>query len=124
MERTAERDAVLVIDDDSDFREIVRTVLEDQGIVVFEAAECRAGVAILELQRDRLCLVLVDYWMPGMSPRECSTCLQKLAGTDIPIILVTAAANPGARAAELGLARWLSKPFELAQLSRLVRASK
>lgn len=119
-----ERDAVLIIDDDPDFREIARIIIEDQGLVVFDAEDCRAGLSILDREHDRLRLILVDYWMPGMPPPECLACLQERAGVDIRVVLVTAAMNPAARAAEVGVTRWLSKPFEFAQLSRLVRGSE
>jgi hypothetical protein len=36
-------------------------------------------------------------------------------------VLCTAGVNPAARAAEVGLSRWLAKPFELDALEALVR---
>ena len=115
------RDAVLVIDDDPDFRDLVATVLLDQGISTLGAANCREGLALLDGERTRVGLILLDYWMPGMTPVDCAACLRQRAGKDIEIVLVTAAANARARAAELGLGRWLAKPFGLDQLGRLVK---
>jgi CheY-like chemotaxis protein len=113
------RDAVLVIDDDPDFREVVRMLLEDKGVAVFEAPDGAAGLAVLARERARVRLVLLDYWMPGMKPAECAHALSECAGPEVQVVLVTAAADPGERAAELGLARYLSKPFEGEQLERL-----
>jgi DNA-binding response OmpR family regulator len=117
------RDAVLVIDDDPDFRDLVDTVLGFQGISVFSAADCREGLALLVRERQRIALILLDYWMPGMSPVHCAACLRAHAGEDIQIVLVTAAANTADRATELGIARWLSKPFGMEQLGHLARSA-
>jgi CheY-like chemotaxis protein len=114
-----ERDAVLVIDDDSDFREVVRILLQDKGVAVFEAPDCSSGLAVLDRERNRVRLVLLDYWMPGMKPVECAHCLIEHAGPGVDVVLVTAAANAGERAAELGITRYLSKPFATEQLERI-----
>jgi CheY-like chemotaxis protein len=114
-----ERDTILVIDDDPDFREAVRLLLEALGASVLEAPDCTAGIALLGRERSRVRVVLLDYWMPGKTPRDCARCLHELAGKDVEVVLVTAAANPAERAAELGIARYLSKPFEIEQLERL-----
>jgi CheY-like chemotaxis protein len=113
-----ERDAVLVIDDDPDFREMVQMLLGD-SVTVFEAADCAAGLELLERERARVRLVLLDYWMPGKTPGECARCLMERAAPGVDVVLVTAAPNAAERAAELGIPRYLSKPFEIEQLERL-----
>jgi CheY-like chemotaxis protein len=114
------RDAVLVIDDDADYREAVRLLLEDMQVTVLESPDCVAGVALLDRERDRVRLVLLDYWMPGMTPVACARALTDIAGNDIEIVLVTAAATPAKYAAELGIERYLSKPFAVDQLQSVV----
>jgi DNA-binding NtrC family response regulator len=74
----------------------------------------------LQANRDRIRLVLLDYFMPGMDPAACTRELCRLAGPTL-VVLCTAAANPAVRAAEVGLSRWLAKPFEIEALERLVR---
>src|SRR5579863_1370059 len=106
MRRPMERDAVLVIDDDPDFREMVRLLLGDL-VTVFEAADCAAGLALLDRERARVRLVLLDYWMPGKTPAECAHCLLQHKDPEVEIVLVTAATNAAERAAELGLSRYL-----------------
>jgi CheY-like chemotaxis protein len=114
-----ERDAVLVIDDDPDFREMVRLLLEEKRVRVLEAPDCSAGLAVLDRERARVRLVLLDYWMPGKTPAECARCLKERTGGEIDVVLVTAAADAAKRAAELGIPRYLSKPFEAEQLERI-----
>ena len=112
--------AVLIIDDDADLRDLVRLVVEPTNIDVVEAATCIDGIAAFRANRDRICLVLLDYLMPGIDPACCARELCSLTGST-RIVLCTAAVDPAARAAEIGLSRWLAKPFELDALETLVR---
>jgi CheY-like chemotaxis protein len=112
--------AVLIIDDDADLRDLVRLVVEPTNVDVVEAATCIEGIAAFRANRDRVCLVLLDYFMPGIDPACCARELCSLAGSTA-IVLCTAGVNPAARAAEVGLSRWLAKPFELDALEALVR---
>lgn len=116
-------DTVLVIDDDPDFRELVRIYVEAADVRVLEASECAEGVDILRREGDRIALVLLDYWMPNMTPRCCCDKVLHLVST-ARVVLVTAAVDPARRAAELGLTQWLSKPFDLELLSGMVRDAR
>jgi CheY-like chemotaxis protein len=112
--------AVLVVDDDKDFRDLVAVIVESMGARVLQAATAPEGIAVLSREQGRVGLVLLDYFMPGMSPREGALALSEVAGTS-KIVLCTAAVDPRARASELGLTRWLGKPFSLPQLQKVVR---
>jgi len=113
-------DAVLIIDDDADLRDLVRFVVEAMDVDVVEAATCAEGIAVLRANHDRVRLVLLDYFMPGMDPTSCARELCCLASATM-IVLCTAAVDPARRAAEIGLPRWLAKPFQLETLESLVR---
>jgi len=113
-------DAILIIDDDADLRDLVRLVAELTDVDVVEAATCVEGIAALRAHRDRIRLVLLDYFMPGMDPPSCAGELCRLVDPTM-IVLCTAAADPSGRAAEIGLSRWLAKPFALETLEDLVR---
>jgi CheY-like chemotaxis protein len=66
------RTSVLVVDDDSDFRRVMRTILEDAGFTVFEASNGTAALAQLA-QLAQLAdgaygmVVLLDLLMPGIN---------------------------------------------------------
>jgi DNA-binding response OmpR family regulator len=113
-------DAILIIDDDPDLRDLVRLVAETTNVDVVEAATCTEGIAALRANRDRVRLVLLDYFMPGMEPACCARELCSLTNSSY-IVLCTAAVDPPARAAEIGLSRWLAKPFDLDALETLFR---
>ena len=112
---------VLVVDDDPAYRELIVLAGQMWGIVVLEAGDCKQALQILDRDKNRIKLILLDYWMRGMEPAQCAAALIAKAGPSIPIILVTAAANPAVRAAELKLNRWLSKPFDISALEVLFK---
>jgi CheY-like chemotaxis protein len=117
----ATRDAVLIIDDDPSCRELVGIMGQIWGIPVLEAADCAAGLRILQRDKERIRLILLDYFMPGMQPVDCSAALKATAGPAIPIVLITAAVDPAVRAAELKLSHWVSKPFDISVLETLFK---
>jgi DNA-binding response OmpR family regulator len=118
------RATVLVIDDDPDFRELVRLYIENDRIEVLEAEDCVRGVALLRKIRDRVNVVLLDYWMPNMEPARCAACIRELVRPSTRLLLVTAAVDARKRAAELGLKEWLSKPFDFDTLRSIVNTSR
>jgi CheY-like chemotaxis protein len=115
------QEAVLVIDDDPSCRELITILGQIWGIVVLEAPDGATGLGILEREKPRIRLILLDYFMPGMQPVECATALKAMAGPSIPIVLMTAAVDPSIRAAELKLSHYVSKPFDMSVLEALFR---
>ena len=121
MSSNNHRNAVLVIDDDPDFRTMIEIFAEFCDVPVLQAADCSVGLKVLERERDRIKMILLDYLMPGMTPLKCASSLIAAAGPSIPIVLVTASVNPQAKAAELKIDRWLSKPIEPSTLTSLLK---
>ena len=113
--------ALLVVDDDPDCRELMVVMGRMWGIVVLEAGDCGQALQILDREKNRIRLIFLDYFMPGMEPKQCAAALIAKAGPSIPIILATAAVDPAVRAAELKLSQWLSKPFEMSALEDLFK---
>jgi CheY-like chemotaxis protein len=62
------RDRVVVIDDDPDFRELLSICLSDMGLLCIAAPTCTEALPLLERDRGRVRAVLLDYFMPGLSP--------------------------------------------------------
>jgi CheY-like chemotaxis protein len=115
------REAVLVIDDDPSCRELIALIGQISKIPVLEAADCAAGLNILQREKQRIRLILLDYFMPGMRPVDCARALIAIAGPSIPVVLLTAAVDPAVRAAELKLSHWISKPFDISVLENLFK---
>ncbi len=116
MTETPNDAAVLVIDDDPDFRTLVAAFAELCHVVVLQADNCTDGIHILKSRRQHIKMILLDYMMPGMKPPQCVAAIRAEAGPLIPIILMTAAHDPASRAAELNITRWISKPFDASTL--------
>jgi CheY-like chemotaxis protein len=98
---------VLVVDDESNMRFLIRMILEDAGYEVIEAAH---GAAALErVKESRPALVVTDLMMPVMSGRELVERLRADPGTaSIPIVIISANSSSVATAADVAL----NKPFE------------
>jgi len=112
----------LVVDDDADARQLIRTVLEQQGAEVAEAA---SGPAALALARDaRFDLLLADIAMPGMDGYELIAELRR-ARPSIAAVAVTAYARPEdhERALAAGYAGVETKPIDLVRLVGTAAAS-
>ena len=79
---------ILVIDDDLDFREMIRYVLTQEGFRVVVAADGQQGV--LEAKRDRPDLILMDMMMPGHDGKETAGYLQAIGRfSGIPVVFLT-----------------------------------
>ncbi len=88
--RVTERTStVLIVDDDEEHRQLVRTILEAQGWVVREAANGRLALdALASALPD---IVLLDLMMPEMDGFQVVATFQdNPAWRDVPIVVVTA----------------------------------
>ncbi len=103
---------VLVIEDDGDIRDYVQLVLEDGGYTVTLAPHGAAALDVLR-QGSRLPdLILLDLQMPIMDGRTFRRIQQAdTRWRSIPVILMSASADPAATAQELHIATVLPKPF-------------
>ena len=109
---------VLVVDDSSTMRRIVKTALQDIGMRNIVMAE-DGDEAWDTLQNDTIDLVLSDHKMPRMSGEE----FLKLVRADeryktLPFIMVTAEAfrDNVMNAVKLGVSNYIVKPFSASQL--------
>ncbi|MBI3184863.1 MAG: response regulator [Myxococcales bacterium] len=121
-ERNRHRPVVLVVDDDQDILEALAEILEAEG---FEIRRARNGQEALErLFAPCPQLILLDLMMPVMDGWEFALRLrQRFDDSAIPIIVLSADRNVGAKAREIGAVGHLGKPFELNELLDLVRSS-
>jgi CheY-like chemotaxis protein len=103
---------ILVVDDDRDVLRFVCEALTEQG---WETMTARNGADALALiARSRPDLVLLDMQMPIMDGWEFARAYRQTPGPHAPIVVVTVGRSSGAaRAAEIGAASYLAKPFSL-----------
>lgn len=111
---------LLVVDDDPDQVEIVRHVLEPEGLTVTGAGSGEQALTlVLTSQPDA---VLLDYRLPGMSGLETLRAI-RANGYDRPVVLVSghASMETAADAMESGAEDFLTKPMDAMALRALAR---
>ena len=112
---------VLVVDDTTTNRFLLREMLEHAGIEVVEAEDGRAGIELAI--NERFDLVLMDIQMPVMDGLEATQRIRADARSgQLPIIAVTAHALADDREKSLaaGMNDHLTKPIDPRQLYRLL----
>jgi two-component system cell cycle response regulator DivK len=113
---------ILVVEDQEDLRDVLRTLLVGSGYEMLEAADGEAGVA--KAQSDRPDLILMDIQLPVLDGYEATRRIKtdpSLKAT--PVIAVSSFAMKGdeekARAA--GCDHYVTKPYSPLQLLRIIR---
>jgi len=108
---------VLIADDKATGRELVRTVLEGKGYLVFEAAD---GIEALEAaHRVQPDLIILDLHMPGLDGFGVIQELRQDEGFLVtPVLALTASAMQGdrQRALAAGFSAYITKPVSLKAL--------
>jgi len=81
-------EVVLVVEDDSLIREIIRRVLETAGYRVVEAHHGQEALAVFAQQPTGVDVVITDMVMPVMGGRELAEALHD-TGPDVPIVFMS-----------------------------------
>src|SRR5256712_11936080 len=111
---------LLIADDDPGLRESLERTLTREGFRIILASDGNA--ALERLQAGGVALVLPDLKMPGLSGIELLRAVKAIAA-DVDVILLTAfgTVEEAVRAMKEGAYDFLTKPFQRAQLKRLIR---
>lgn len=115
---------ILVVDDESRMRKLVRDFLEREGFEVLEAAD---GVDAMDkfYENKEIALVILDVMMPRMDGWQ--VCREIRQSSDVPIIMLTARSEERdeLQGFELGVDEYISKPFSpkilVARVSAILR---
>ena len=116
----AEAPTLLVADDDPAVRESLERTLKREGYRVVVASDGQAGLE--QLKAGGVDLVLADLKMPGLSGLELLKATKTVA-PDVDVIMLTAfgTVEEAVQAMKDGAYDFLTKPFQRAQLIRLIR---
>lgn len=111
---TAERSAILLVDDMEDNLIALEAVLGSLGPQLVRAVS--GEEALKAMLRQEFAVVLLDVMMPGMDGFETAANIKRLDQTkDVPIILLTgndAGPDYAYRGYSVGAADFLTKPFD------------
>jgi len=108
---------IVLIEDDEGIRDTMAALLEDEGYVVLQATNGAEGLERVRAA-DRLCLVLLDLWMPVMNGWQLLAEMradERLS--EVPVVVISAA---GEQPPPFGAAAFLRKPVRLEALLEAV----
>jgi two-component system chemotaxis response regulator CheY len=114
---------VIVVDDESDVREVIRLQLEQKGLNVLEAEDGQKAIEILRTGDNlvNVGLILCDIRMPKVNGVECIDYFKREAPS-IPIVVITG--YPDTELAiglmKKGVKDYLVKPVEKEKLLAVV----
>ncbi|MFZ9508530.1 MAG: response regulator [Burkholderiaceae bacterium] len=111
---------LLVVDDDEDIRELLRTYLGSVGYTVLEAADAKALRAVLTTQP--VDLILLDQRLPDADGLVLAQEIR--ANSNVGIIIITGFGQPVDRilGLELGADDYVAKPVDLRELLARIRS--
>ena len=114
---------VLIVEDESNIRDLVSLHLEGEG---YDCQTAATGSDALELVRARpLDVVILDVMLPEMSGFAlCRTIRHEPVNRDVPILILTARGDESDKLAgfDAGADDYLTKPFSMLELSARVGA--
>ena len=101
---------ILVVDDESRMRKLVKDFLEREGHTIIEAVDGMEAMDIFYENKD-ISLIILDVMMPRMDGWQ--VCREVRALSQVPIIMLTARGEERdeLQGFELGVDEYISKPF-------------
>lgn len=111
---------ILIVEDDSNIRELLRLYLEQEGYRIEAAQDGQEGLrAFKRIHPD---LVLLDLMMPVMDGTQVIKEIRAVSKT--PVIMLTAKSDTFDKVAglDLGADDYITKPFETRELIARIRA--
>ncbi|WP_090047929.1 two-component system response regulator OmpR [Limnohabitans sp. 2KL-27] len=121
MSTSARLDKVVIVDDDTRIRDLLRRFLSQEGFDVLLAEDGRALDRIL--QRETIDLIVLDLMLPGEDGLRICQRL-RAAGVKTPVIMLTAKVEDVDRITglETGADDYLGKPFNPRELLARIHA--
>ncbi len=117
---------ILVVDDESRMRKLVRDFLEREGFQVLEAGDGLEAMEFFYGDKD-ISLLILDVMMPKMDGWQ--VCREVRQASKVPIIMLTARSEERdeLQGFELGVDEYISKPFSpkilVARVEAILRRS-
>ena len=115
------RDTILVVDDMELNRAILCEIFNDHYRIL-EADNGRKALEIIEDEKERLAIILLDIVMPEMDGFQVLENIYQTVMHEVPVMLITGdtTAMPEERGFDLGVADVVRKPFEAHIIRRRV----
>lgn len=120
---TAKKIRVLVVDDEDFIRDLVRGVLTNKVVEIFEAADGEEAVKIFKQKSNKIDLVILDMIMPGMKGDEVLRIIRDIK----PVIKVIVSSgfmseDQRERLKKYDIDAFLDKPFKNQDLEETIQS--
>ena len=113
---------ILIVDDESDIRELISGILSDEGYETRLAATDKQALAAVASRRPSL--VILDIWLRG-SKLDGIEILQEIQAQhgEVPVVMISGHGNieTAVQAIKLGAYDFIEKPFETERLLLVVQ---
>ena len=109
---------ILVIDDEQDVLEVVKTMLETIDFKVYTASSGREGIEFFRNNADNIDIILMDITMPNMNGEEAFRKIRKISA-DIPVIFSSGYSEHDVKQQfkEYYTADFIQKPYQIKTLT-------
>ena len=119
---------VLVVDDESRMRKLIRDFLAQKGYSILEAQDGEEALKVFQENKNKIGIILLDVMMPKLD--GWSVLRQIRQTSNVPIIMLTARGEEQDElfGFELGVDEYISKPFSpkilVARVEAIIKRSK
>lgn len=124
MKKSLTQLCVLVVDDQSESRALLRNILSDIGInQIYEAQDGKTGLAFLDSSFDLIDVIMCDWNMPQMNGIDLLRQIRS-TGANTPFMMITGRSDKTsvAEAKSLGVNVYVRKPYSPTQIEAKLRA--
>lgn len=111
---------VLIVDDEPEARNLLRTLLDETGLVKIVGEAGTVESALYQMVEHYPNLVLLDINMPGRSGMELVNMMHK-SNVDIPVVFISAYEQYALDALRNGVYDFILKPVEKKELVRVIK---
>jgi len=121
-EMSTGHETILLVDDESSLLETGGELLSFMGYQVITAGSGEEALEVIEKEKDRISLVILDLMMPGMGGEKCLAEILKIEPSMKVIVASGYTASSAAwEIEEKGAAAFIKKPYQLEELSKIIR---
>lgn len=124
MKKTLSQLCVLVVDDQSESRALLRNILSDLGVnQIYEAQDGKTGLAFIDSSFDLIDVVMCDWNMPQMNGIDLLRQIRS-TGANTPFMMITGRSDKTSvvEAKSLGVNVYVRKPYSPTQIEAKLRA--
>ncbi|WP_310568803.1 response regulator [Gemmatimonas sp.] len=111
---------ILVIEDETPIRSVIRAAAESEGYVVYEAATAAHGLSLA--QQERPSLIVLDLGLPDADGLVVCQSIRAWSSTPIIVLSARHTDREMARLLDAGADDFLAKPFSTLELQARLRA--